>query len=520
MAKRGRPKHPDILTTREWEVLGLIRQGLSNPQIAERLGIGVEGVKYHVSEILSKLSVESREAAARWSTEAEAPRQWWARAAAPVGFLWRKAGWALGGSVLLAAVAGLALLAFLVWRGGGSVRAGHELAYVLPGGPLSLVNVDSGQQRTLADDGVCGYSIAWSPTGETIACLNPGGGANDTPSRIVLLDTVGTVVAQIDEPGLVDMYWSPAGTALLYGANVPGSTTERRYRIADPSGRQIADLGVWDPTGLVWPGQASYGTALWSPDGQKIAFKRSLQDPMTIYSIDVPQQETAVNGNFAPLAWALGGSALVVAQNYEPPQQDGQSPTYAANVLDLGLMAAPGSPVHAAVAAENLTRIDVLDNGVQFWLSPDGSRAVYVTRDQRADGLPGLGMLDLRTGKAAPIAGSQIESHGNDTRNWVSFSQDGTYVYWEAGDKAGYRAKIDGSGLTKLFELDEVGFEWSSDHQKIAYTHGELNGADYTNGLFVADGDGTGQRPISTETNPFTEVVVYSLIRSAWRPAP
>ncbi len=51
MGRRGRPRHPDILTPREWEVLALLREGLSNPEIAERLGISRDGVKFHVSEI-------------------------------------------------------------------------------------------------------------------------------------------------------------------------------------------------------------------------------------------------------------------------------------------------------------------------------------------------------------------------------------------------------------------------------------------------------------------------------------
>jgi hypothetical protein len=48
------------------EVLALLRQGLTNHQIADRLGISESGARYHVSEILSKLGVGSREEAARW----------------------------------------------------------------------------------------------------------------------------------------------------------------------------------------------------------------------------------------------------------------------------------------------------------------------------------------------------------------------------------------------------------------------------------------------------------------------
>jgi DNA-binding NarL/FixJ family response regulator len=55
--KRGRPPHPDILTPREWQVLDLLRQGLTNEQIAHRLDISPATAKYHVSEIISKLCV-------------------------------------------------------------------------------------------------------------------------------------------------------------------------------------------------------------------------------------------------------------------------------------------------------------------------------------------------------------------------------------------------------------------------------------------------------------------------------
>jgi len=48
------------LTPREKEVLKMMTEGLSNPEIAQRLVVSKSTVKFHVSSILSKLSVSSR----------------------------------------------------------------------------------------------------------------------------------------------------------------------------------------------------------------------------------------------------------------------------------------------------------------------------------------------------------------------------------------------------------------------------------------------------------------------------
>jgi len=58
--KRGRPAHNDVLTPAEWRTVHAVRHGLSNRGIAERRGISVDGVKYHVGNVLAKLGLTGR----------------------------------------------------------------------------------------------------------------------------------------------------------------------------------------------------------------------------------------------------------------------------------------------------------------------------------------------------------------------------------------------------------------------------------------------------------------------------
>jgi hypothetical protein len=52
------------------EVLELVARGYTNPQIAERLGITLDGAKWHVREIIAKLGASSREEAAeQWRAQ-------------------------------------------------------------------------------------------------------------------------------------------------------------------------------------------------------------------------------------------------------------------------------------------------------------------------------------------------------------------------------------------------------------------------------------------------------------------
>ena len=50
----------DRLTTRETDILDLLRQGISNKEISEQSGVAVTTIKWHIKNIFGKLKVGSR----------------------------------------------------------------------------------------------------------------------------------------------------------------------------------------------------------------------------------------------------------------------------------------------------------------------------------------------------------------------------------------------------------------------------------------------------------------------------
>ncbi len=61
----SKQRRPAQLTSREWEIMELLRQGLSTEDVAKRLFVSAGTVRVHVSSVLKKLSAPNRAEALR-----------------------------------------------------------------------------------------------------------------------------------------------------------------------------------------------------------------------------------------------------------------------------------------------------------------------------------------------------------------------------------------------------------------------------------------------------------------------
>jgi DNA-binding CsgD family transcriptional regulator/DNA-binding beta-propeller fold protein YncE len=182
------------LTRREREVLDLLRLGLTNEEVAQRLGVTLDGAKYHVSQILSKLGVASRDEAAAFVLADARPR--WQRLFIPFG--WPLAVKAAAVTTAIAAAAGLGVAVWALVASGGSteevptagdITAPNHLLYLVgesrssSGEDITVVDPASQQvlhtipvgydpQIVLSADGSTLYLTDSQPSGDTLSVID------------------------------------------------------------------------------------------------------------------------------------------------------------------------------------------------------------------------------------------------------------------------------------------------------------------------------------------------------------
>jgi TolB protein len=261
--RRGRPRYPDLLTPREQEVLQLLRDGLTNQQIADRLGISLYGARYHVSEILSKLDVSSREEAAAWQPESAPTRRGLIGGVDPVSWLKGHSAWrVVGGAAIGAAGVALVLLALGVLFTSMQEEPSSELGKLVyvEGGDVWTLVLPDGEPQRLTTDGR-NHAPHWSPSGEWVLFEKP---VERGAAELWVMRADGSDARRIDGVAYQQMSygWAPGEDRLAY---LSGENETLVVENADGSGRlslvSSQDKG-WDSIG---------GFIQWSPDGQWLA---------------------------------------------------------------------------------------------------------------------------------------------------------------------------------------------------------------------------------------------------------
>jgi Tol biopolymer transport system component/DNA-binding CsgD family transcriptional regulator len=486
-----------VLTPREWEVLALLREGCSNEEVARRLGISVAGAKYHVSEILSKLGVSSREEAARWTPER---RPWWAAAVAPLAGLRRpRFGWlspAVAGALAVLATVGVGLLVWgvLATGGGGNGEppgageppealssegtsgpaaargadscpgetprpaegASNTFAYAAPDETIWLANTDgsSAQQLTCGPTGA--QNAAWSSSGRFLAHV-------DGEGQLSILDTNNGHDAVVDDgkAGSIRYGSVPPGSSLQWSP-VEDTLAYEKYDPADPR----LPLGIWAvrpggaPTVLVQaPGLRRLS---WSPDGSHIVYELRSEGAATpsvsrtnrlfLMNADGSDPHELTDGMFP--SWSPDGRLLA----YWKENRGGSSTIGDIYIMDiesgrefsLGEFSSDEQPQwspdrsryvfhHLAIDPEAQSATPLFDRpSVILGWSPDGTKVAYI--EGAAFGPPprSLVILNTESGTRTTFHTSTARTaHAAGSGYYGTWSPDGRYYAFVAMEAEG-----------------------------------------------------------------------------------
>ena len=321
--RRGRPRHDDILTPREWQVLDLLREGLTNEQIADRLGIAYDTAKFHVSEIITKLGVENRQQAAAWRGKPKV-----AFGLGPLAGLMRKLAsvgpWKLGaGGAIAAGVAGLALLALGVVLTGDNTSMG-KIAFVRDGN-VWVQSLPNGAPKQLTTTGDV-ERPAWSPDGEWLLFTRQDEDADAPPGLALwLVREDGSDLRQLSPNGFSAYtgYWRPDEDERVIYLDATGNLLAED---ADGSNQETISQPFIDDGDSVT--RFPFGP---SPDGSRLLLMETRTPQISVGSrppdqtivIGVASRDglgfrelarggVALDHQIFPLAWAPNGQHVLV----------------------------------------------------------------------------------------------------------------------------------------------------------------------------------------------------------------
>jgi Tol biopolymer transport system component/DNA-binding CsgD family transcriptional regulator len=424
---RGRPPHPDILTPREWQVLDLLREGLSNEQIAQRLDVSLATAKYHVSEILTKLGLTSREEAAAWQPEAVAV-PWWRRA---IAWVPRRA-WPLAGAAgALAALAAVGL-AWALWQTGTDDTEGEAAAQKTGARPASA---SPSPAPTSSPTPTAEPVIVNQPVQQPIQPLEPGTTITEQGSYLLEVQT--------------GRMWRAAFTGQL---SPDGSRLALTQCCAPPGSLDVVDIKTGLGTRIVESGVMS---AHWTPEGTQLAFRFTAIDFVTdatyIINADGTGLRRLPDGTDPNGEWSRSGA--YIAYKTWPTIPEGQRQQLHIVNIETGTVTNP-------------LPLEARDDPLYFAWSPVDDRLAYAKKD-------GLFYLDPATGESTTISGGPFSAG-------IQWSPDASKILAPAGEYVSSVVGIDFrvqnmhifdlTGQHPPIELPPgIGHSWSPDGSLIAY---------------------------------------------------
>lgn len=341
--------------------------------------------------------------------------------------------------------------------------AAEELLYARVDGSGWIYDTGTGEQRQIIESGVCERwaTASWNHDGSLLAMTCGTTAASDVFITHIM-DAEGAERDRLE--GFRTLGWAPAGNLLLLLEEVFAADGARGDQLAIYDAGESATDAITRIEGAT--------TGVFSPEVTSLAYYRPPGAPCTaecetglvIRNIDDGSERGY--GDVAPAAWVLGGDAIIV----RPPAP----------------ITAPGGASIMSVSTGEMTPLPADAESSGFWVTPDGSRVVFLSR---AEGL-GLGVLHATALEVTQISGSRI-SYPSDhiPEQHVALTDDLIYWFDATGERSPwFSARYDGTALTHLGEAATLFMTFSVGRQFVAYPTVDTGGGESLTEVARIDG--------------------------------
>ncbi len=292
----GRRKHPETLTPAEQRVLDEIRVGGTNAEIALRLGLSINTVKYHVANMLAKLEMDDRQALRQWD------------ASRSNAVTWRRATVIVAG---LAGVIAIFVAVALLLPDRDSESQPDQIWWF-----ETIVDPDTTSRGLLIRELVSGreyrikpsaserfFQPQWSPSGDRLSAYVDRGDVTKWEFR--LWTNSGAPVATEPLVGIPNgYYWAPDSRHVVFVSvvlDLPGAALGDELAIFDADGRKVVSVRSDAPK---FEGGDVTSGAVWSPDSRRFAYLHN--GLLVVVGIDGSSQRLQITDTSIGIDWTPG----------------------------------------------------------------------------------------------------------------------------------------------------------------------------------------------------------------------